>query len=82
MCPGCDTIFLGFLQLDHVDAKAEKQRSSTGRKLGGPTLWYWLRKNGYPAGYQVLCANCNSAKRTDCACPLAGTIHYVHQRML
>lgn len=28
----------------------------------------WLEANGYPAGFQVLCANCNMAKQSG-GCP-------------
>jgi len=32
------------------------------RGLVGTSLYSWLRTNGYPPGYQVLCITCNMAK--------------------
>ena len=70
MCPGCETTFIGFLQLDHIDGKAKK-----GYEHRGSSLLNWIKRNGYPEGFQVLCANCNSAKRQDEDCPMAYQWH-------
>jgi hypothetical protein len=33
------------------------------RQIGGCGYFYrWLRKNGFPPGFQVLCYNCNQGK--------------------
>ncbi len=36
---------------------------------GGSVLYSWLKKQGYPPGFQVLCHNCNLAKGYYGACP-------------
>ncbi|GEM_PF-2944012 len=46
------------LAVDHVNGDGNKHRKELGRK----NIYYLLRRNGYPAGYQVLCSNCNWAK--------------------
>lgn len=49
------------LQIDHINGNGAKHR----RELGTNYLYTWLRKNGYPEGFQVLCANCNWIKRDE-----------------
>lgn len=44
-----------------------------GRAGGGPYFYRWLRLNGYPSGFQVLCANCNTAKDRPGGCPHQAT---------
>lgn len=56
--PGID-----FLSLDHIDGKGSHTQSL--RKH----LYHWIKSNGFPAGFQVLCFNCNLAKRAGTACP-------------
>lgn len=46
---------------------------NTGRAGGGPHLYRWLRRQGYPGGFQVLCANCNMAKDRPGGCPHQAT---------
>ncbi len=74
-CPGCHTTFIEFLQLDHVAGDGAAHRKANSLGTGGPRLWRWVRDNGYPEGFQVLCRNCNGAKFTRAACPLAGQPH-------
>ena len=74
-CPGCKTTFIEFLQLDHVNGDGAAHRKANNLGTGGPRLWRWVRANGYPPGFQVLCRNCNGAKFTREACPLAGHAH-------
>jgi hypothetical protein len=74
-CPGCQTTYIGFLQLDHVNGDGAAHRKENNLGTGGPRLWRWLRANGYPEGFQVLCCNCNHGKFTGPACPMAGQPH-------
>jgi len=46
------------LQIDHIDGGGNKHRKT----LGNVHLYSWLKKQGYPEGFQVLCANCNIRK--------------------
>ena len=50
------------LQLDHIEGGGNKDRQAKGT---GSTFYAWLKRNGYPPGYQVLCANCNYIKRFE-----------------
>lgn len=80
-CPGCPekTGNTAFLTIDHIDGGGAKHRKELGSKpascglLSGVSmaLYYWLRDNNYPPGFQVLCFNCNSAKHHLGACPHA-----------
>jgi len=56
-----------FLTLDHINNGGSKQR----RQLGaGSQIFVWLRKRGYPPGFQVLCSNCNLGRhRNGGTCP-------------
>lgn len=57
-CVGCGVTNLEVLTIDHVDEDgAEHRKHVRTNRLGE-----WLRRAGYPEGYQVLCWNCNNAK--------------------
>jgi hypothetical protein len=75
-CSGCRTTYLGFLQLDHIEGGGSKQRREN--KLSRTyALLGWLKRNNYPSGYQILCANCNSpgGKGAKKCCPMEGREH-------
>jgi hypothetical protein len=64
-CACCgETLFEG-LTIDHIDGSGSKHRRDTG----AATPYRWLKKNNYPAGFQVLCGTCNMAKGTGDHCP-------------
>src|SRR3990167_9395117 len=44
-----------FLCIDHLNGNGRIHRDKVGN------IYPWLRGNHYPAGYQVLCQNCNWA---------------------
>lgn len=56
-----------FLTLDHVLNDGAKHRREIG--ANGLGVYYWLRDNAFPSGFQVLCWNCNLAKRILGVCP-------------
>jgi hypothetical protein len=65
-CCGEDQIL--FLTLDHINGGGNAHRRSIfGKKSGN--MYYWIRKNNYPVGFQVLCWNCNCGKRQLAQCP-------------
>ena len=74
-CSGCKTSFIEFLQLDHMDGDGAAHRKANNLGTGGARLWRWVKAHAYPAGFQVLCRNCNGAKFTRPACPLNGQPH-------
>lgn len=65
-CPGCNVTEPRFLQIDHINNDGAKHRKEIGGS--GAHVYGWLRRNKYPPGFQVLCANCNYAKKTG-TCP-------------
>lgn len=67
-CLGCNEHRLEFLQLDHIDGNGNQHRKQINSK-GGKSTYRWLRKNNFPPGYRVLCANCNSAFGVYGKCP-------------
>lgn len=50
------------LVLDHIDDDGGYQRKELGIE-GGVKFYIWLRRNDFPPGLQVLCANCNLIKQ-------------------
>ena len=68
----CSCVRCGFndpraLQIDHINDDGADQRREVGgsRTSAGTTFYRWLRRNKYPDGYQVLCANCNWIKEIE-----------------
>jgi hypothetical protein len=67
-CTCCgETLFEG-LCIDHVNGDGAKQRRETGT-YGGDGFYLWLKRMGYPPGFQVLCHTCNFAKGNGDHCP-------------
>lgn len=60
-CVCCGESNLAFLTIDHVNNDGADHR----REIGKGGLHGWLRRNGYPEGYQVLCWNCNSGRQIN-----------------
>lgn len=65
-CVCCGEHRLVFLTIDHVDGGGTRHRITAGR---GTQFYRWLVRNLYPAGYQVLCHNCNFARMRGGVCP-------------
>ena len=51
-----------FLTLDHIDGFGEQHRRETG-ELGSNGMYIYLRRGHFPPGFQILCYNCNSARK-------------------
>jgi hypothetical protein len=83
-CRCCGETMIEFLHIDHTkgDGAAHRreigmaqgimtaeQRKAHDVKIAGNGFVYWLKKNGWPEGFQVLCANCNLGKRIGKYCP-------------
>lgn len=66
-CACCGESNEAFLQIDHIEGGGGEHRKLTGG--GGTQLYNHLRKENWPTGYQVLCANCNWGKRFSGVCP-------------
>lgn len=70
-CACCGEKGLVFLSIDHIkgNGSEERRKIDPKGKRGGNGFVYWLKKNGWPKGYQILCYNCNFAKRQNTQCP-------------
>ena len=73
-CQCCGEDTYEFLAIDHVDGdggthrrklKADYQRG----EVKAAEFYPWLKANGYPHGYQILCHNCNNSKGLYGTCP-------------
>lgn len=68
-CTCCGLITKRFLCIDHINDDGFEHR-----KTVKPSNFYtWLRANEFPPGFQVLCFNCNHAKRFG-PCPHKRTV--------
>ncbi len=65
-CACCGETISQFLSLDHIDNDGAEHR----RRIDRRKIYKWLRDNGFPPGYQILCMNCNFGKaRNGGICP-------------
>lgn len=69
-CACCGETAHEFLTIDHIhDDGAEERRLHGGGRTGGTAQYTRLRQQGWPKDrYQLLCMNCNFAKRNG-YCP-------------
>ena len=65
VCACCSEPETDFLTIDHIEGDGAEHR----RQIGESSLYHWLRKNGFPPGFQTLCRNCNWAKHRLGTCP-------------
>lgn len=77
-CSCCGEDEPTFLCIDHVNDDGASHREKIGRgrttdgrrKVGsGSIMIDWLVKEGFPDGFQLLCANCNLGKQNSQGCP-------------
>ena len=58
-CACCKEHRLEFLSIDHINGGGRQERLATG--VRGFQFYRWLKRNGFPKGYRVLCHNCNQS---------------------
>ncbi|MBA7577601.1 hypothetical protein ES708_19454 [subsurface metagenome] len=56
-CACCGEITIQFLTIDHINGMGRAERKL--KKAQGGYLYGFLKRNGFPSGYRVLCYNCN-----------------------
>ncbi len=61
-CVCCGEESVVFLTIDHIKGGGNKHRREVLGGKGGFVMYQWLKLNNYPAGYRVLCFNCNFAE--------------------
>ena len=66
-CNCCGEQEIKFLAVDHINGGGHKHNQELKRR--GQKFYQWLRINNYPAGFQILCHNCNLAKGLYGKCP-------------
>lgn len=70
-CACCGESEATFLELDHVDSDGAEHRRMIGR--GAHATYKWAKDQGFPASFQLLCANCNQGRhRNGGVCPHVG----------
>lgn len=68
-CNCCGEKETDFLNIDHADDNGSEHRKKVG---AGDRTYKWLKENGHPSGFRVLCFNCNIARsfpRNKGVCP-------------
>jgi hypothetical protein len=74
-CICCGESDIRFLTMDHKNNDGAEHRRQTdkkgnGKHGGGLNMYFWLRHNNYPDGFQTMCYNCNCARsRNGGICP-------------
>jgi hypothetical protein len=61
-CAICGIDDLDVLCLDHINGGGEAHRRTIPNGGGGLHLYWWIKRENYPLGFQVLCLNCNWKK--------------------
>lgn len=74
-CVCCGETEEAFLCIDHVEGggNAHRRELVSDSRGSASRMCQWLVLNGFPDGYQLLCANCNMGKERPGGCP--------HERM-
>lgn len=65
-CKCCGEREVVFLSIDHINGDGAAHRRTVA---SGSSMYYWLVRNGFPPGFQVLCWNCQHAKAVKSQCP-------------
>lgn len=64
-CECCGETQYEFLVIDHTEGGGNKHR----KEINLINIVSWLKTNGYPEGFRVLCHNCNMALGIYGYCP-------------
>ncbi len=80
-CACCGESRYEFLAIDHRRGGGSRHRLS-GQFTPGNGFIKWLKRNGWPKGFRVLCHNCNSALGYYGYCPHKRTGRPVRDKML
>lgn len=64
-CICCGETQKEFLAVDHISGNGAKHR----KEIGSSNIYWWIKKNNFPPGFQILCHNCNLAKGFYGSCP-------------
>lgn len=67
-CACCGEKEFAFLEVDHTNNDGAEHRRSL-KQSDRAHFYRWLKRNNFPKGFQILCANCNRAKWRCGTCP-------------
>jgi hypothetical protein len=73
-CSCCRFDNITALTIDHIQGRKNVEHR---QDFQGKLLYYWLRRNNYPKGFQVLCIMCNLAKHDTGICPHTKSKYYM-----
>lgn len=62
-CACCGECELGFLTIDHINSDGSAHRKKSPKTAAG--MYFWLQRNGFPTGFQILCFNCNMGREQN-----------------
>ena len=62
-CNCCGETIIDFLSIDHINNDGNIHRKEIHKN--GISFYFWLKKNNYPEGFQVLCMNCQFGKKCN-----------------
>ena len=66
VCAKCGFGNINALTIDHVNGKGAAERRLLPKyQRAGVPFYRWLKKAGFPEGYQTLCMNCQWVKRAE-----------------
>jgi hypothetical protein len=66
-CACCGEVREEFLAIDHIDGGGNEHRREIG--IRGKGFFLWLKREGFPPGFRVLCHNCNCSRGYSGYCP-------------
>lgn len=64
-CACCHEADDRFLTIDHINGGGRKHRQEVCKGRTGIEFYKWLRRQGYPPGFQVLCFQCNCGRNIN-----------------
>ena len=66
-CVKCGFSDIRALSIDHINGGGFQHRRELEKQGKGHrrNFYYWLKKEGYPEGFQTLCMNCQFIKRFE-----------------
>jgi hypothetical protein len=59
VCVGCGNDNVDILEIDHIAGGGNEHRRDIGIASGGYSFYLWLKREGFPPGFRVLCPTCN-----------------------
>jgi len=65
-CGVCGEIHYEFLAVDHMNNNGYTHKKYGILRKYSNNICKYLIKNDFPEGYQILCHNCNTIKRSEC----------------